>query len=53
MVESLRILLRFDVGILLVDRLDDDQRREARTLLRREFASLRGDPDGLASLLEG
>ncbi len=40
-------------GVLLVDRLDDDQRREARTLLRREFASLRGDPDGLASLLEG
>jgi peptide deformylase len=40
-------------GILLVDRLDDDQRREARTLLRREFSSLSHDPDGLASLLEG
>jgi peptide deformylase len=39
-------------GILLVERLDDDQRKEARTLLRREFSSKRRDPDGLASLLE-
>jgi peptide deformylase len=39
-------------GILLVERLDDDQRREARAMLRREFSSLRRDPDGLASLLE-
>jgi len=39
-------------GILLVERLDPDQRREARALLRREFSSTRGDPDGLASLLE-
>jgi peptide deformylase len=39
-------------GILLVERLDPDQRKEARTLLRREFSSLPADPDGLASLLE-
>jgi peptide deformylase len=39
-------------GILLVERLDDDQRREARALLRREFSSFRRDPDGFASLLE-
>jgi peptide deformylase len=39
-------------GILLVERLDDDQRREARAILRREFSSLRRDPDGFASLLE-
>jgi peptide deformylase len=39
-------------GILLVERLDEDQRKEAKALLRREFSSLRGDPDGLASLLE-
>lgn len=39
-------------GILLVERLDDDQRREARALLRRELAASRRDPDGLATLLE-
>jgi peptide deformylase len=39
-------------GILLVERLDDDQRREARAMLRREFSSERRDPDGFASLLE-
>ena len=39
-------------GILLVERLDDDQRREARAMLRREFTSAPVDPDGLASLLE-
>ena len=39
-------------GILLVERLDPDQRREARSQLRREFSSLQGDPDGLASLLD-
>jgi len=39
-------------GILLVERLDPDQRREARALLRREFSTLQSDPDGLASLLE-
>jgi len=39
-------------GILLVERLDPDQRKEARALLRREFSSLRDDPDGIASLLE-
>jgi peptide deformylase len=39
-------------GILRVERLDDDQRREARALLRREFSSERRDPDGFASLLE-
>jgi peptide deformylase len=39
-------------GILLVERLDPDQRREARALLRQEFSSLQGDPDGLASLLD-
>ena len=39
-------------GILLVERLDPDQRREARRLLRSEYSSERRDPDGLASLLE-
>ncbi len=39
-------------GILLVERLDDDQRKEARALLRREFVQTRRDPDGLATLLE-
>jgi peptide deformylase len=39
-------------GILLVERLDPDQRREAKKLLRRRRLSLApGDPDGLASLL--
>jgi peptide deformylase len=39
-------------GVLLVERLDPDQRKEARALLRKEFARVRRDPDGLASLLE-
>jgi peptide deformylase len=39
-------------GVLLVERLDPDQRREARALLRSEFAAPRGDADGLATLLE-
>jgi len=39
-------------GVLLVERLDPDQRKEARALLRAEFSSTRRDPDGLASLLE-
>ena len=39
-------------GVLLVERLDEDQRREARKLLRRQRMRLApGDPDGLASLL--
>jgi len=39
-------------GILLVERLDPDQRKEARAMLRREFSSLQADPDGLGALLE-
>ena len=39
-------------GVLLVERLDPDQRKEARSMLRREFSSQRRDPDGLASRLE-
>ena len=39
-------------GVLLVERLDPDQRKEARATLRAEFSSTRRDPDGLASLLE-
>jgi peptide deformylase len=39
-------------GVLLVERLDPDQRKEARAMLRKEFASHRRDPDGLASQLE-
>ena len=39
-------------GILLVERLDPDQRREARRLLRTEYSGERRDPDGLATLLE-
>jgi len=39
-------------GILLVERLDEDQRREARRLLRsRAVAMPAGDPDGLAGLV--
>ena len=39
-------------GILLVERLDDDQRREALSILRARTLSLAdGDPDGLSSLL--
>jgi len=39
-------------GVLLVERLDPDQRKEARAMLRAEFSALHRDPDGLASLLE-
>jgi peptide deformylase len=39
-------------GVLLVERLDPDQRKEAKALLRAEFSSARRDPDGLATLLE-
>jgi peptide deformylase len=38
-------------GILLVERLDDDQRREAKAILRTRSLQLPGtDPDGLHSL---
>ncbi|HEV3214001.1 MAG TPA: peptide deformylase [Acidimicrobiales bacterium] len=39
-------------GVLLVERLDPDQRKEARAMLRAEFSARHRDPDGLASLLE-
>jgi peptide deformylase len=39
-------------GVLLVERLDPDQRKEAKALLRKEFASRKREPDGLASKLE-
>jgi peptide deformylase len=39
-------------GVLLVERLDPDQRKEAKALLRAEYSGTRRDPDGLASLLE-
>jgi len=39
-------------GVLLVERLDDDQRREAKRILRARALDLRaGDPDGLGSLV--
>jgi peptide deformylase len=39
-------------GVLLVERLDDDQRKAAKRLLRQRAASLApGDPDGLRVLL--
>ena len=39
-------------GILLVERLDEDQRREALSILRARTLSLpAGDPDGLGGLL--
>jgi peptide deformylase len=39
-------------GILLVERLDDDQRRAAKRLLRQRAADLDArDPDGLSTLL--
>jgi peptide deformylase len=39
-------------GILLVERLDDDQRRDAIRLLRQRAANIpRRDPDGLSSLI--
>ncbi|HZU79374.1 MAG TPA: peptide deformylase [Acidimicrobiales bacterium] len=38
-------------GVLLVERLDDDQRREAKRILRARALQLPdGDPDGLSSL---
>jgi peptide deformylase len=41
-------------GILLVERLDDEQRREAKRVLRsRALALPDTDPDGLSSLLPG
>jgi peptide deformylase len=41
-------------GILLVERLDDEQRREAKRILRsRALALPDSDPDGLTSLLPG
>jgi peptide deformylase len=39
-------------AVEVVERLDPDQRKEARSMLRREFSSQRRDPDGLASRLE-
>ena len=40
-------------GILLVERLDEDQRREAKAILRaRALEPLTGDPDGLHTLGE-
>jgi peptide deformylase len=39
-------------GVLLVERLDPDQRKEAKALLRQEFSSQHRDVDGLATLLE-
>ncbi len=38
-------------GVLLVERLDDEQRRDAKRLLRRRRLALGRDPDGLAQLL--
>jgi peptide deformylase len=38
-------------GILLVERLDPDQRREARALLRSDFSSQRREPAGSSSPL--
>ena len=39
-------------GVLLVERLDDDQRKKAKKELRQRIALLNGpDPDGLRSLL--
>ena len=41
-------------GVLLIERLDDDQRREAEKILRaRKVALANNDPDGLNQLLEG
>jgi peptide deformylase len=37
-------------GVLLVERLDDDQRRDARRILRQRAMQLSGDPDGLSTL---
>jgi len=41
-------------GVLLIERLDDDQRRETKKILRaRKVALANNDPDGLNQLLEG
>jgi peptide deformylase len=41
-------------GILLVERLDDDQRKEALKILRSRTLNLpAGDPDGLTTLFKG
>ena len=41
-------------GILLVERLDDDQRKAAKRLLRKRALQLSNDdPDGLRTLLDG
>ncbi|MDE3064660.1 MAG: peptide deformylase [Acidobacteriota bacterium] len=41
-------------GVLLIERLDDDQRRAAKRVLReRRLRPSRSDPDGLSRLLEG
>jgi len=37
-------------GTLLVERLDDDQRREAKALLSARALRLSGDPDGFSTL---
>ncbi len=39
-------------GILLVERLDDEQRREAKKMLRQGALHPRRDPDGLRQLLD-
>jgi peptide deformylase len=38
-------------GVLLIDRLDADQRREAKQILRQRNLDLTSDPDGLRLLL--
>lgn len=39
-------------GVLLIERLDDDQRRQVKKLLRKRRLSIAsGDPDGLSQLL--
>jgi peptide deformylase len=39
-------------GVLLVERLDEEQRKEALAILRARTLNLPGDPDGLGSLLQ-
>jgi len=38
-------------GILLIERLDPDQRREAKAMLRSDLSSERRDPEGSSTLL--
>jgi hypothetical protein len=38
-------------GVLLIERLTADQRREAKQILRQRNLELSGDPDGLHLLL--